>query len=84
MTTIALVAVDTADCDTCEVLEIGDDRTEGVAVMGVAVQHFCVQHALSVLDGPKPMVSNSLYLESSVLMRCHRIVVANERSGNIF
>ena len=79
MTTIALVAVDTADCDTCEVLEIGDDRTEGVAVMGVAVQH-----ALSVLDGPKPMVSNSLYLESSVLMRCHRIVVANERSGNIF
>src|SRR6478672_9262102 len=30
---IALVAVDAARCDTCELLEIGDDGTERVAVL---------------------------------------------------
>ena len=31
---IALVAVDAARCDTCELLEIGDDGTERVAFIG--------------------------------------------------
>src|SRR6478735_5392968 len=35
---IALVAVDAARCDTCELFEIGDDGTERVAVIGIALQ----------------------------------------------
>ena len=35
---IALVAVDAARCHTCELFEIGDDGTERVAVIGIAVQ----------------------------------------------
>ena len=43
---IALVAVDAARCDTCELFEIGDDGTERVACKGIAVQGLCVQHEL--------------------------------------
>ena len=35
---VALVAVDAAHCDTCELFEIGDDGTERVAVIGIAGQ----------------------------------------------
>ena len=43
---ITLVAVDSACCDTCELFEIGDDGTEGVAVVGIAVQGLGMQHEL--------------------------------------
>src|ERR1700732_391051 len=46
---IALVAVDAAYRDTCELFEIGDDGTERVAVIGVAVQRLGVQHELPAL-----------------------------------
>src|SRR6476660_7148178 len=44
--TIALVAVDAARCDTCELFEVGDDGTERVAVIGIAVQGLGMQHEL--------------------------------------
>ena len=46
MTAVALVAVDAADRDTSELFEIGDDGSEGVAIIGVAVQCFGMQHEL--------------------------------------
>src|SRR5580704_7742441 len=49
VTAIAIVAVDAADLNTREPFEVGDDRTEGVAVIGVAVQRLGVQHELSAL-----------------------------------
>src|SRR5512133_2406128 len=45
---IALVAVDAARCDTCELFEIGDDGTERVAVIGIAVQGLGMQHELTL------------------------------------
>ena len=46
---IALVAMDAARCDTCELFEIGDDGTERMAVLGIAVQGLGVQHELPAL-----------------------------------
>src|SRR5205814_4843367 len=43
---IALVAMDAAHCDTCELFEIGNRRTERVAVIGISVQGFGMQHEL--------------------------------------
>jgi hypothetical protein len=43
---IAFVAVDAAYGDTRQFFEIGDDGTEGVAVIRVAVQRLGVQHEL--------------------------------------
>ena len=45
--TIALVAVDAADSNTCELFEISDDGTERVAVVRIAMQRFVMQHELS-------------------------------------
>jgi hypothetical protein len=39
-------SVDAARCDTCELFEIGDDGTERVAVIGIAVQSLGMQHEL--------------------------------------
>ena len=49
---VALVGVDAADRNACEHLEIGDDPIERVAVVGVAVQRFGVQHELPALGRP--------------------------------
>jgi hypothetical protein len=38
--------VDAADRDTSELFEIGDDGSEGVAIIGVAVHRFGMQHEL--------------------------------------
>ena len=46
---IALVAVDAAHRHTCEFFQIGDDGTERVAVIRVAVQRLGVQHELPAL-----------------------------------
>src|SRR5277367_755029 len=46
---IALVAVDAAHGNTGELFEIGDDRSERVAVIRVAVQRLGVQHELAAL-----------------------------------
>ena len=46
---IALVTMDAVHRDTCELFEIGDDGTERVAVIGVAVQRLGVQHELPAL-----------------------------------
>ena len=43
---IALVAMDAAHCDTCELFEVSDDGTERVAVIRIAVQGFGMQHEL--------------------------------------
>src|SRR5258708_31628730 len=43
---IALVAVNAARCNTCELFEVGDDGTERVAVIGIAVQGLGMQHEL--------------------------------------
>src|SRR5438045_5465531 len=43
---IALVAMDAAHCDTCELFEIGNRRTERVAVIRISVQGFGMQHEL--------------------------------------
>jgi hypothetical protein len=43
---VALVAVDAAHGDTCELFEIGDDGTKRMAVIRVAVQWLGVQHEL--------------------------------------
>src|SRR3954464_5499983 len=43
---IALVAVDAAGCDTCELFEISDDETERVAVIRIAVQGLGMQREL--------------------------------------
>ena len=44
---IALVDVDAPGLDAGQPFEIGDDRPEGVAVKGVAVQRLGVQHELA-------------------------------------
>ena len=49
VTAIALVAMDSADRNACEPFEVGDDRTECVAVIGVAVQGLGMQHELPAL-----------------------------------
>jgi hypothetical protein len=46
---VALVDVDAAHRDAGERLQIGDDRTERVAVIGIAVQRLGVQHELAAL-----------------------------------
>ncbi len=46
MAAIALVAVDAAHRNTCELFEVGDDGSERVAVIRVAVQRLGVQHEL--------------------------------------
>jgi hypothetical protein len=46
---IALVAVDTADRDTCKLFEIGDDGAESVAIIWVAVQRLGMKHELPAL-----------------------------------
>ena len=38
--------MDAARCDTCELFEIGDNGTERVAVIGIAVQGLGMQHSL--------------------------------------
>ena len=43
---IALVAVDAAGRNTCELFEIGDDGAECMAIIWVTVQRFGVQHEL--------------------------------------
>jgi len=43
---IALVTVDAADRNTCELFEIGDDGAERMAVVRVAVQRLGMQHEL--------------------------------------
>jgi hypothetical protein len=43
---IALIVVDAADGNTCELFDIGDDGSERVAVVGVAVQRLGMQHEL--------------------------------------
>jgi hypothetical protein len=43
---IALVAVDAANRNTCELFEIGDDGAECMAILWVTVQRLCVQHEL--------------------------------------
>ena len=44
---IALVAVDAADSNTCELFEISDDGTERVADVRIAMQRLGMQHELS-------------------------------------
>jgi hypothetical protein len=44
---IALVAVDAADRNTCELFEISDDGTERVAVVRIAMQRLGMQDELS-------------------------------------
>src|ERR1700676_4555728 len=46
---IALVAVDAAHRNTCELFKIGDDGTERVAVIRISVQGLGVQHELPAL-----------------------------------
>ena len=46
---ISLVTMDAAYCDTCELFEIGNDGTERVAVIRIAVQGFGMQHELAAL-----------------------------------
>src|SRR6476661_7971169 len=46
VTAIALVAVDAADGNPCKPFEIGDDGTERMAVVRVAMQGFGMQHEL--------------------------------------
>jgi hypothetical protein len=43
---VALVAVDAARCNTSELFEVGDDGTERVAVIGIAVQGLGMQYEL--------------------------------------
>src|SRR5262245_24728733 len=43
---IALVGVDAADRDTCELFEIGDDGAECMAIVWVTVHRLRVQHEL--------------------------------------
>ena len=49
MTAIALVAVDAADGNPCELFEIGDDGTECMTVVRIAVQCLGMQHELPAL-----------------------------------
>jgi hypothetical protein len=51
VTAVALVTMDAADRDTSELFEIGDDGSEGVAIIWVAVQCFGVQHELPAFLG---------------------------------
>src|SRR6201987_4941358 len=46
---IALVAMDAAHRSTCELFKVGDDGSEGVAVIRVAVQRLGVQHEMPTL-----------------------------------
>ena len=50
---IALVAMDATDRDACDLFKIGDDRTEGMAIVRAAVQRFGVQHELPLLGGDR-------------------------------
>jgi len=50
---IALVAVDAAECNTCELFEIGDDGTESVAIYGLP----CSALALSTNRRPLSAVT---------------------------
>jgi len=43
---VAAIAADAARCDTRELFEIGDDGTERVAVIGIAVQGLGMQHKM--------------------------------------
>ena len=45
----ALVDVDAPDLDAGELLHLGDDRSEGVAIIGVAVQRLGMEHELAAL-----------------------------------
>src|SRR5712671_8237392 len=47
---IALVAVDAADGNPCKPFEIGDDGTERMAVVRVAMQGFGMQHELPAVN----------------------------------
>src|SRR5262249_257316 len=47
--TIALVAVDAADRDTCKLFEIGDGGAASVAIIWVAVQRLGMKHELPAL-----------------------------------
>ena len=49
MAAIALVAVDAADSNTCELFEISDDGTERVAVVRIAMRRLGMQHELSAI-----------------------------------
>src|SRR5580692_12538226 len=49
VTAIALVAMDSADRNACEPFEVGDDRTECVAVIRVAMERLGMQHELPAL-----------------------------------
>jgi hypothetical protein len=55
VTTIALVAVNAADRDTCERFEIGDDGAERMAIIRVAVQCLGMQRELSALGRGDPI-----------------------------
>lgn len=48
---LSLVDVNAAHLDAGERLQIGDDGTQRVAVVGIAVQRFCVQHELPAYEG---------------------------------
>src|SRR5262249_42513841 len=49
VTAISLVAVDSVDRNACELFEIGDDGTERMAIIRVAVQRLGMQYELSAL-----------------------------------
>jgi hypothetical protein len=51
MAAIALVDVDAAGLDAGQLLDLGDDRAEGVAVEGIAVQRLCMQHVPRLRSG---------------------------------
>ena len=46
---IALVDMDAADFEAGQFLHLGDNRAEGVTVIGVAVQRLGVEHELAAL-----------------------------------
>src|SRR5262245_65146526 len=71
---IALVAMDATDRDTCEPFEIGDDRTESMAVVRVAVQSLGVQHELPALGGGDRRGNRDLAAE---LVRRARLAAAD-------
>src|SRR5262249_10580029 len=48
---IALVSVDTAGRNACELFEIGDDGAKRMAIVRVAVQRLGMQHELPALGG---------------------------------
>jgi hypothetical protein len=56
---IALVAVDSADSNTCELFEISDDGTERVAVVRIASQNGSLVRSRRVLKFPRKSALNS-------------------------